>query len=208
MKKIIFNQNRFLILLFAFSGLGFSSLSLASIISQSITSSPIVPQSAVPEEPDFVCSGGRCTEKMGSILSDYKNLGSEISLEPAVYSGECFHKMDNYDSDRTDYAVVMLDQHPDGKRSYFSTIFAFMYDENEFANWNLEESRKQMSPYWLDHGDIVKVNSSATSYVMVPYDNGDPAYIYYFRQNPATEEIYYITVAGVYQTSFCRLKKN
>ena len=125
-----------------------------------------------------------------------------------VYSGECKHLSALYDGERTEYSVVMIDQLPQKSDFYFSTIFSFYAGYNEFADWNLATSRKEMSSYWLDHGAISQISESKTKYVMVPYEDGSPAYIYYLRQNPMSKELYYITLAGQSQISFCRLKKN
>lgn len=161
----------------------------------------------IPNEPDWVCVEG-CNAFMQKVEADFFNMGESVDLTPAVYSGECHHAGRDFNSERTDYSVVMIDQHPKENKFYFSTIFTYFVDENEFANWDLSTSRKEMNSYWLDHGDIQQLANSKTNYNLVTYDDGNPAYTYFMRQNPVTKTLYYITLAGESQIAFCRLEKN
>jgi hypothetical protein len=147
---------------------------------------------------------------MEQLHNDFLNLGETPSLEPAVYSGTCRH-LGVYSPDRDHYSVVLIDQVPNDstpnlETTRFSTILAFFYEENEFKSWDLTQARKEMSPYWLDHG-FIKFGDS-TYRVVIPDEEGFPAMMYWFRQNPITKELYYIIYSGVEMRSFCRLQKN
>ncbi len=157
-------------------------------------------------EPPNACYSG-CTEYMSTTLDLFQK-AEGLQLTPAVYSGECRHLSSFYNPETTHYAVMMIDQHPDQSRMYFSTIFSFFAPENEFSGWNLETSRQEMSPYWLEHGNLKKSETSPTQRVVVNYESGDPAYHYFMRQDPVTKEVYYITFAGIETISFCRLQPN
>ncbi len=157
------------------------------------------------EEPPTPCYEG-CTPWMDSVLNDFQNNSGLVSLKPAVYSGECRELSQHYNPEQTNYAVVMIDQHPTKNEFYFSTIFAYFYPENPFALWNLETARTEMNSYWLENGKIL--NNSKTSRVEVTYEDGRPAYTYWFRQNKNTEDLNYITYAGPTKKTFCQLKKH
>jgi hypothetical protein len=157
----------------------------------------------VPDLPPNFCYEG-CTDTMKKLLSDFENVGTLPSSKPAVYSGECNHLSSSYNPDDVHYAVVFLDQKKTGWN--FSTIFSFFADHNEFANWSVITSRNEMSPYWNEHGDILVGTNAART--IVKYENGAPAYVYWMRQNPKTNDLLYITFAGASMKSFCRLKKN
>lgn len=158
--------------------------------------------SPVPDLPPNACYEG-CNDFMKSLLNDFENEGLLPSAAPAVYSGECRH-LGMYNPEDTHYAVVLLDQKNNAWN--FSTIFSFFAADNEFKSWSVETARNEMSPYWNDHGSISTGSEAAR--VQVNYDNGDPAYIYWMRQNPETKELLYITFAGFGYKSFCRLKLN
>jgi hypothetical protein len=100
----------------------------------------------------------------------------------------------------------MLDQIGGNQEVYFSTIFSFFAPENEFSKWDLETSRKNMSDYWKDHGQIQ--TSEKTTWVEIQSPDGNPVYLYYLRQNPITKQLYYITYHGISTISFCRLTSN
>jgi hypothetical protein len=157
------------------------------------------------EDPTNACHDG-CTPWMQSILNGFENQATTLELTPAIYSGECRHLSHNYDPDRTDFAAIMIDKNATDDTYYFSTIFTFYADENDFKNWNLAEARKNMSPYWKENGKIKR--GRVTSRVEIPYPDGSPAYIYWVRQNPITDDLYYITFAGHVMKSFCLLHKH
>ncbi len=175
---------------------------LFAILSAHLAGQPAI-ASEPADLPSNACIEG-CNDFMKKVYDDFNLVGQVPDSEPAVYSGECHHLSRDYDSDFTHYGVVMLDQKTSGWN--FSTIFSFFTATNEFSNWNVDLARKQMSPYWLDHGDVKMVSNAAR--VVVRYENGDPAYIYWMRQNLQTKELLYITYAGGTMTSFCRLGKN
>jgi hypothetical protein len=63
-----------------------------------------------------------------------------------------------------------------------------------------------MSPYWDTHGSVTVANNTAR--VVVSYEDGNPAYVYWMRQNPNTKDLLYITYMGTETKAFCRLKKH
>jgi hypothetical protein len=136
-------------------------------------------------------------------VADFNTIGVVPQFTPAVYSGDCYH-LGQYDSNHTHHAVVMIDVVQN--KPNFSTIFSFFAETNEFANWTLDISRSEMSPYWKDNGNIKIENGTARTEVL--YEDGNPAYLYWMRQNPITDELLYITYAGSAMKSFCRLTKN
>lgn len=142
---------------------------------------------------------------MQELLYRFDHYGDLLYLEPQVYSGECRH-LGLYAPEQTHHAVVMIDHLPDSSEFYFSTIFSYFAEENPFAEWTLSEARKNMSSYWLDHGKMLRGQLSTR--VEIPYEEGGLAYIYWFRQDALTGDLYYITYMGNLQKAFCELKKH
>ena len=184
-------HNTFIVILI----LGFSSFSFSAM------------KLSVYPEPPHPCYKG-CNQFMSDTLRKFQTAAT-LKMIPGVYSGECRHLAANYNPDTVHYAVVMIDQNPKAlDQMYFSTIFSFFSPENEFASWGLLKSRQEMSPYWIDHGALVRSENSPTQKVIVNYDSGDPAYVYYLRQSLISNELYYITYAGSDMVSFCQLQPN
>ncbi len=163
---------------------------------------PAAGAAEIPSLPPNPCYEN-CTEYMQELVNDFTQVGVEPSLTPTVYSGECRH-LGQYDPMHVHYAVVMIDQVEN--RPNFSTIFSFFAEENEFSNWNLDISRNEMSDYWKKNGVMKFEDGTARTEIL--YDDGAPAYIYWMRQNPVTQQLLYITYAGFSMKSFCRLDKN
>ncbi len=116
-----------------------------------------------------------------------------------------------YSPDRDHHAVVLLDQTepvetPFFKNARFSAILAYFFEKNEYAEWNLETARKEMSPYWIDNGRLFYGDN--TYRVVINDENENPYIIYWMRQNPITQELYFIFYSGQVMRSFCRLDKN
>lgn len=160
-------------------------------------------KSDVPDLPPNACYEG-CTDFMKNLVNEFEVAGRLPEVQPAVYSGDCHHLSHDYNPDVTHHAVVLLDQKPRGWN--FSTIFSFFAEKNEFYEWTVTTAQQEMNPYWNEHGDI-HVGSNAAR-VIATYDSGEPAYVYWMRQNPETKELLYITFASGSLKSFCRLKKN
>ena len=160
-----------------------------------------VQASEIPTTPPNPCYEN-CTDFMTELVQEFEDVGVVPDFTLAVYSGDCHH-LGQYNSDHTHYAVVFIDQLA---KPNFSTIFAFFAEENEFAGWTPETARAEMSPYWKEHGDMIIADKTAR--VEVLYDDGAPAYVYWMRQNPQTQQLLYITYAGPGMKSFCRLNKN
>ncbi len=158
-----------------------------------------VSASGVPAMPPNACYEG-CNSYMSDLLTEFEEVGSSINLKPAVYSGICHH-LGIYNADTEHHAVVLIDQV--NGRAQFSTIFAFFAGQNDFADWTVVQARNEMSNYWKDHGVLVEEQN--TSRVVISDDDGNPAYIYWMRQNPQTKDLLYITYAGTAMKSFCRL---
>ncbi len=182
-------------ILFVVSTLTFSQLSLAY---------------EVPATPPEPCYGGGCNDYMKNLHSDFLLFGQTPTLSPAVYSGTCRH-LGMYSPDRDHHAVVLLDQlssdvPPALETARFSAILAYFYDKNEYVDWNLETARKEMSPYWLEHG-LLKYGDQ-TYRVVINDENDNPVIAYWMRQNPITQELYFIFYSGNAMRSFCRLEKN
>ncbi|MBC7743098.1 MAG: hypothetical protein H7061_12935 [Bdellovibrionaceae bacterium] len=156
----------------------------------------------LPQLPTGACYEG-CTDYMKNLLAEFNDVGQLPDAQPAVYSGECHH-LGIYAPEHAHHAVVFLDQKNTGWN--FSTIFSFFAETNEFATWSVPTARTEMNPYWLEHGQITTVANAGR--VVVTYDNGNPAYIYWVRQNPQTKDLLYITYASGMMTSFCRLPMN
>lgn len=161
--------------------------------------------SSTYEEPPNACYQG-CSAWMENLLERFTNQGEAISMTPAVYTGECRIHSPAYDGDRAHYAVVMIDDHTSPAQSYFSTQMSFFSETNPFADWNLAKARGEMSPYWQEHG-FFKTGNSATKRVEILYDSGDPAYLYFLRQDPADQSLLMISYLGTEMISFCDLKK-
>jgi hypothetical protein len=158
--------------------------------------------SDVPENPPNACYDG-CTDFMKILLNEFETFGVLPKKIPAVYSGVCHH-LGFLDSEPEHYAVVLLDQR--NQQQNFATIFAFFSQKNEFADWSVVEAQKEMSPYWNDNGKVITQNNTAR--VVIADELQNPSYVYWMRQNPITNDLLYITYAGISLKSFCRLQIN
>ena len=156
----------------------------------------------IPSTPPNACYEG-CTPKMEKLLQEFETIGVLPSQEPAVYSGVCNHN-GQYNPDHDHHAVVLLDQIKG--QWMFRAILSFFSETNEYANWDLEKARSEMNDYWGDAGKITSADKTAR--VIYNYPDGSWAYIYWMRQNPQTEELYFIYYSGTVMRSFCRLSKN
>lgn len=163
----------------------------------------------VPATPPEPCYGGSCNDYMTQLYSDFLLFGKTPSLNPTVYSGTCRH-LGQYSPDRDHHAVVLLDQltsaPPTLAAARFSAILAFFAEKNEYADWNLETARKEMSDYWVDQG-LLKYGED-TYRVVINDENENPVLVYWMRQNLLTQELYFIYYSGNLMRSFCRLQKN
>ena len=142
-------------------------------------------------------------QQCSDLLKEFETQGQAPSLVPNVYSGVCHH-LGQYNPEDEHHAVVMIDQR--NHLPQFSTIFSFFADHNEFADWTVETARHEMNDYWLEHGKMIFEENTAR--VVVSYDDGNTAYVYWMRQNPKTGDLLYITYAGTAMKSFCRLQRN
>jgi hypothetical protein len=159
---------------------------------------------SAPDLPPHPCYQG-CTSEMSKIWELFRSSPVPVSLEPAVYSGKCQYLSPGFNPEEIHYAVVMID-HLDPKVPFFSTIFAFFAPQNVFADWDLEAGRREMSPYWKNHGKILE--GSNTSRVEIE-DSGHVVNAYWMRQNPITKDLYYITYMGPgYLKAFCLLREH
>ena len=156
----------------------------------------------VPATPPNACYSG-CTETQQRLLTEFETVGVLPDQTPAVYSGVCNH-LGMYNPDVDHYSVVLLDQHQ-GKWT-FGSIFSFFAEEDDFKDWDLAKARAEISPYWKEHSTLVVEDNTARA--VVRYASGNPAYIYWMRQNPVTKELLYITYAGQVMISFCRLQQH
>lgn len=156
----------------------------------------------VPTIPPSPCYGG-CNAFQEALVEEFFQEGVLPEKDPSVFSGVCHHE-GLYDSEVEHHSVVLLDD-VKGKWN-FSTIFSFFEGYNSFADWNLDIARKEMSPYWNDHGNILV--GDQTGRVIVNDNEGYPVYVYWMRQNPKTRELLFITYMGIVNRAFCRLKKH
>ncbi|WP_413585916.1 hypothetical protein [Bdellovibrio sp. HCB274] len=162
---------------------------------------------AISELPEDACDSLKCTKVMKSILSGFNNTPHTVSLEPAVYSGSCYH-LGDLNPNHEHFAELMIDQLEDDT-TYFSTNFAYFYPENPYANWDLAKGRQEATDYARQNARV-KEGSNA-SRVEMYNSEGAPVVVYYMRQNPETKEIYYITYGGFGPQStkiFCTMNKN
>lgn len=162
---------------------------------------------AIPDLPEDACDSLKCTKVMKSILSGFNNTPHTVSLTPAVYSGGCYH-LGGIGPDREHYAELMIDQLDNGT-TYFSTSFAYFYPQNPYSDWDLAKARQEATEFARQNARITE--GSNASRVVINNSEGGPAVIYYMRQDPATQTIYYITYGGFGPDStkiFCTMNKN
>ncbi len=158
--------------------------------------------SELPDLPPSPCFEG-CTNKMDSIQRRFFDAGVAPSQEPAVYSGECVYLSEMYNPDHVHHAVTLLD-HYQG-HLYFSAIFSFFAEKNEYADWDLETARRLMSEDWKNYGLIKWASDSGR--VAIFNDDLAPVYIYWMRQDPRDQSLLLIYYAGgTYLKGFCDLK--
>lgn len=159
----------------------------------------------IPVDPPSLCFEG-CTERMSQVAQGYTNLGQLAPLRPSFYSGECAHLHTGLDPEVVHHAMVLIDRRPDGS-PYFATTFSYFAGEDEAKAWTLREARANMSRDWLNYGPI-KV-SERSSHLVIWQDRaaGEVAWVYWWRRNPVTGELYYITYWGASGgQSYCQLQ--
>jgi hypothetical protein len=164
------------------------------------------PAHALPNTPQNVCLSG-CTAKMEEIYANFFAQEHPLSLEPAVYSGDCYFKSRDYHGDQAHRAMVLVDDHPSKPGSYFATSFMFFGAKNEYADWGLERARKEAYGAWNNYGPIQVAEQ--TFRVAVNSLEGNPVWVYYARQNPVSKVVSYISLWGVLgDVTFCELNPN
>lgn len=156
----------------------------------------------IPTTPPNPCYGG-CNAFQNKLVKEFTKSGTLPEKRPAVYSGVCHHA-GLYDPDVEHHSVVLLDE-TEGK-TMFSAIFSFFEGYNAFENWTVDIARKEMSPYWRDHGDVTAGDN--TLRVVINDNEGYPVYFYWMRQNPRTKELLFITYMGAVNKAFCRLRQH
>jgi len=157
------------------------------------------------DNPPSLCYKG-CTPWMLELEKDYNKAGI-LPYTPTVYSGDC-RIIGNYDPDVAHHAVMMIDHKILPNRAivpFFSVILNFFAGQNDFINWDLNQARTEMSPYWKENGKLIY--AEPTSRVEIYYDDGSgPVYTYWMRYNSLKREAYLITYMGIYSKMLCRLK--
>lgn len=154
------------------------------------------------ELPTGQCDDGSCNEFMTSVWEGFEANPFAPELGNRVYSGECRYVSQGLSPDKAHYAVLMFDE-LSGK-PYFSTIFGFFYERDEWAEWSVEDGRREMHEDWKSLGVIQGGADHAV--VVVNDDEGNPAMVYWMRQNPESKDVYYVTHWRGYMTSFCLMK--
>jgi len=176
------------------------SLVLAFILSISALQSNAY---EAPEVLENVCEFG-CPAHIENLYQEFLNTIKTSFNFLGMYSGECYHYSDKLDPDTTHYIGLLLNN--DSKGPYMSPILQYFGEENDMANWSFEDALREMSPDWIEAGRITMHKTSASAQVLD--SAGDPALLYWARQNTANKEIYFMAWLRNFSVAFCKLKPN
>lgn len=155
----------------------------------------------IPDVPPDSCSNG-CTEKMQSIVNGFDQ-GVLPDQSPGVYSGSCFHNGPTLNPEHEHHGVVLLDQE-NGWR--FSARFLYFGDGTEYADWDLDRARKELSRYWESY-DPIKVGSNTARAEMF-HSDGAPSVVYWMRQRADAGNLFLIFHQIGYSQSYCELRRH
>ncbi|MBC7540495.1 MAG: hypothetical protein H7281_16845 [Bacteriovorax sp.] len=156
-----------------------------------------------PEIIENACYQG-CTPKMEKMYDNFQNTKSAPVFIPGMYSGECHHNSWALDPETTHYIGLLLDQ--DSKGTYMGPVLQFFGDSNDMKDWSLEDGRKEISGDWKKTLKVAWHPTSLTAHV--EDENGNPALVYWARQNPLTKEIYFMAFMAGFSTAFCTAHPN
>lgn len=156
-----------------------------------------------PEVLENVCEYG-CPAHIENLYQEFLNTPTAPTYFPGMYSGECYHYSDKLDPDTTHYIGLLLNN--DSKGPYMSPILQYFGEQNDMANWSFEDALREMSPDWIEAGRIKMHKTSATAQVLD--SAGDPALLYWARQNISSKEIYFMAWLRNFSVAFCKLKPN
>lgn len=158
---------------------------------------------AAAEPLPVICAAVQCTEKMQAIERGlYGGTNVDRAELPAVYSGECFHLSPSYNPNHTHYGMTFLETR--GSEIFFNGSFGFFYSENPWANWTVEDARKNTpNPYKFPTEEF-------ENYSYIDWGQNEPGVIWkhWLSQDPQTKTIYLVSFWGFTQQSFCELKPN
>jgi hypothetical protein len=151
-----------------------------------------------PEVITNACAEG-CTQQMEEMYETYLGLKTAPENTPAMYSGECHHNSDSLDPNTTHYIGLLIDNE-NGKLT-MSPVLQYFGEENDMKDWTLEEARKEMSPDWKTQGKFKLFPTALTSH----YDDeeGNPALVYWARQDLKSKDIYFMAYLRGWSTAFC-----
>jgi hypothetical protein len=159
-------------------------------------------QSDAPALPPNACYE-KCNSFMQDLLSEFEVSGVAPTQDPSVYSGVCHHA-GIYDPDVEHFGVVLLDIVNGAQK--FGGRFSFFTGQNDYADWDIQKARSEISPDWERYGKTILEQN--TLRCEIRQDDGAFAYVYWMRQNPVTKELLLIYFAPPYQRSFCRMKQH
>ncbi|MGZ3693005.1 MAG: hypothetical protein ACXWQO_02140 [Bdellovibrionota bacterium] len=154
--------------------------------------------------PAHLCYGEHCVGKMAEIAQAFDNAqGIEAKLFPILASGECYSLGPYYNSERTDYGVVLLDSR-EGK-FYMGGRFSYFMEPNPYADWTLEKARGEFKPTMFNLTHELELNDTYAYANMNRGTEGDPVF-YWLRRSGD-----YLLLEGFMGSSlslFCQLHRH
>jgi hypothetical protein len=151
-----------------------------------------------PEIIENACYQG-CTPKMEKMYKKFLDTKQPPKFIPGMYSGECNHNSSSLDPNTTHYIGLLLDQDANG--TYMAPVLQYFGDSNDMKDWSLDQARKEMSDEWKKT-EIVKMHPTSMT-AHFEDEEGNPALVYWARQDLKTKDIYFMAYLKGFSTAFC-----
>jgi hypothetical protein len=157
-----------------------------------------------PEIIEQACYAG-CTPAMEKMYDTFLNTKTAPAFLPGMSSGECHHNSSSLNPETTHYIGLLFEKNKFG--SFMAPQFQYFGDSNDMKDWSLDKARKEFaSETWQTSGKITWHPSSATTQYLDA--DGNPALVYWARQNLQTKEIYFMAWIARWSIAFCTAKPN
>jgi hypothetical protein len=165
----------------------------------------LLPNLSHAKEPANMCYRNSCSAPQLEIWNEFLNNKyiPAAELSPSVYSGVCYHSAADFDNTHPHYAVTYLADGSDGQ-THFSGIFGFFYQTDPWADWNVDEARKQFPNHDTPNHLIVPDGHSG----MIDFSSEDTLWAYWLRLSPDLNHLYIVAYWSVRHSVFCDLTRH
>lgn len=159
----------------------------------------------MPETLPGLCPPGECGARVEALYQKFEATPMAPSQVPGMYAGECYYHSESLNPETRHYVGLLIDRLTPTEL-YLAPVLQFFGEQNQMADWTLEQARAEMSPDWKDHGPLKFHPTSATQHVLD--DQGLPAYRYWVRQNPQSGKILFMVQMVGFGVGLCEAQLN